>query len=121
MKYYSYKQLEVWQRSRKLVKTIYLMTASYPKEERYSLTDQIRRSVISIPANIAEGKYRFSQKEFLRFLKISYGSGAELETYLQLSLDLGYINDATYENTLSELEIIMKMLNKLMNFINESQ
>lgn len=76
----SFRNLIVWSKSKSLVAEVYKATQKFPKEELFGLTSQIRRSAISIPSNIAEGSYRGSEKEFMQFLRISYGSGAELET-----------------------------------------
>lgn len=78
----SYKDLIVWQKSMELVKSIYEMTANFPKEEIYGLISQMKRSSISIPSNIAEGKRRGTRKDYRQFLVIAYGSGAELETQI---------------------------------------
>ncbi|MEO8233011.1 MAG: four helix bundle protein [Ignavibacteriota bacterium] len=77
---HNYKELKVWQKGRELVKFIYELTKILPKEEIYTLTSQIRRAVISIPSNIAEGAGHFSDKEFSRFLEIAYASSCELDT-----------------------------------------
>jgi four helix bundle protein len=84
----SFKQLTVWQKSIELVKEAYLLTAQLPREEIYGLTSQMRRSAISIPSNIAEGKKRNTKNDFLQFLRIADGSAAELETQIILVKDL---------------------------------
>ncbi|TET54780.1 MAG: four helix bundle protein, partial [Actinobacteria bacterium] len=76
----SYKDLTVWQLSIDIVEKIYKQTKNFPKSEIYGLSSQIRRCVISIPSNIAEGSRRGSRKEYVQFLQYAYGSGAELET-----------------------------------------
>jgi four helix bundle protein len=83
--------LDAWKVSRALVKSIYELTRTFPKEEMFGLTAQIRRSAISIPSNIAEGAARTGEKEFAHFLNIARGSVSELETQLLLASDLGYI------------------------------
>ena len=88
-----YKKLMVYQKSKELVLIIYKLTAKYPKSETYSLVDQMRRSAVSVPANLIEGYSKESSAEFARFLTISIGSLAELEFYIELSLDLKYINE----------------------------
>ena len=98
-----YKKLNVWQFSRALASKVYMKTKDFPKEERYGLTNQIRRCVISIPANIAEGCGRRSNKDTLRFLYISRGSIYELETHLFISLDLDLIGQDVFED-LNEAE-----------------
>ena len=88
-----YKKLEVWKKSIELAAEIYKITNGFPKEETYSLTDQIRRAVVSIASNLAEGYSRYGDKEFLRFLYISRGSIAEVETQLYIALRVGYLTD----------------------------
>ena len=108
----SYRDLIVWQKSMLLVKEIYLQTKNFPKEELYGLTSQIRRCAISIPSNIAEGKGRNTDKEFIRFLQISLGLVYELQTQLELSLQLNYINKI--DNLLNLSIEIEKMINVLI-------
>jgi four helix bundle protein len=83
-----HKELDVWKESMLLAKEAYLLTKSFPKEELYGITSQIRRASVSVPSNIAEGAARNSDKEFIQFLYISLGSLSELETQLLLSRDL---------------------------------
>jgi len=111
--------LLVWQHGRVLVKDIYEMSAKFPKTEHFGLTNQMRRAVISIPSNIAEGFGRHSTKEFIQFLNISRGSLAELQTQLLLSLDLKYIDNTTYEKLDSQIVEIYKMLNGLIKKLYE--
>jgi four helix bundle protein len=89
----THKDLNVWQESIVLVTLIYEKTKSFPKDELFGLTSQIRRSAVSIPSNIAEGAARESNKEFLRFLFISQGSVSELDTQLIIAKNLSFIND----------------------------
>ena len=108
----SYRDLIVWQKSMQLVREIYIETKNFPKEEMYGLVSQIRRCAISIPSNIAEGRGRNSDKEFIRFLQISLGSVYELQTQLELSLQLNYTNNI---DDLLDLSIeIEKMINTLI-------
>jgi four helix bundle protein len=86
-------QLKAWQEAIELSKELYLITAKFPAEERYGITSQIRRSAVSVPANIAEGSARGSKKEMLRFLFIAMGSLAELETLLLIAFNIGYLTD----------------------------
>ncbi len=95
-----------------LCEEVYFLTKSFPKEEVYGLTSQIRRCVVSIPSNIAEGKGRNSDKEFTRFLQISLGSLYELQTQLELALKLGFTEDIS--NALDISIEIEKMLNTLI-------
>ena len=108
-----YKDLEVWKRGILLVLAIYETAKNFSKDERYALTDQIKRAVVSIPSNIAEGASRNTTKEFIQFLYIALGSAAELETQIIIAEKLGYINNA--ENLLSDITIIRKMLNALIS------
>lgn len=110
----SYKDLIVWQKSRILVRKIYLLTLKLPKEETFGITNQIRRAVISIPSNIAEGYDRGSNKEFVRFLKIAKGSAAEVETQLILCIDLGYFSLDDIQEILSLHDEIIRMLGTLI-------
>ncbi len=94
----TFEYLEAWQNAIKLAKKIYLLTKKYPKEEIFSLTNQMRRAVISISSNIAEGSSRKSVKEFIYFLEIALGSLNELESLLILSFELKYISKLVLEN-----------------------
>lgn len=97
-----------------LVKEVYLLTAHFPNEEKYGLTSQIRRSAVSIPSNIAEGKLRQTDKQFKQLLLIAYGSGGELETQLEISKDVLNISSDMYTRVNKLLDEVMKMLNKLI-------
>lgn len=111
-----YTDLEVWIEARKLVKKVYKLTENYPKEEVYGLTNQIRRSAVSIPSNIAEGCGRQSSKETIHFLYIARGSLYELETQLFLSKDLIYITEEQLKSILSQVETCVKLLNGFINY-----
>ena len=115
MKTTSFKDLIVWQKSYGLVLEIYKMTKNFPKEEVYGLSQQIRRSVISIPSNIAEGYGRQFNKEYKQFLSISYGSLCELETQYMLATDLGYSQpNPEIENLLKEVgAMLYRMINPI--------
>lgn len=110
----NYKELIVWQKSVDLVTDIYSCTKSFPKEEVYSLTSQIRRSSISIPSNITEGHSRRSQTDYIQFLKIARGSCAELETQLLISRNLNYLNPETFINLNNKSGEIFRMLNAII-------
>lgn len=114
----SYKELIVWQKSYDLTLKIYAVSKKFPKEEMFGLTSQIRRASVSIPSNIAEGSARAGTKEFIQFLRVAYGSGAELETQLLLCKDLNLINEGEYTTINSLLTEVMKMLNALMAKLN---
>jgi four helix bundle protein len=104
----NYKNYQVWQRSHKLVLTIYSITKLYPKAEQFGLVSQINRAVLSIPTNIAEGCGRETQKELIRFLYISSGSAHELEYLILVSKVLGFINEEKSNLLLSEIDEIKK-------------
>lgn len=110
----SYKQLVVWQRAIDLVPKIYVLLKGFPKEETYALADQIRRSVVSIPANIAEGQARQHKKEFLQHLAIAKGSLAELHTLLIIAERLSYVSQATLVRMEHELGEIARPLSGLV-------
>ena len=112
----THKDLKVWQQSKDLVSEIYKLTATFPKEEVYSLTAQIKRSAISIPSNIAEGAARESNKEYIRFLYIALGSLAELDTQLLIANDLGYFKLNEYQKLTIKLDEIGKMLSGLISY-----
>jgi four helix bundle protein len=105
----SYKDLDVWKKSFTLCIEVYSLTQAFPKEEIYGLTSQIRRASVSIPSNISEGSKR-GRKEFLHFLKIAHGSGAELETQLLLAHALNYTPSEESAKTLQDLNDVMGML-----------
>jgi four helix bundle protein len=112
-----HRDLDVWKKSLDLVEDLYKCTKEFPKEEMYSLTSQVRRAVISIPSNIAEGAARNSKKEFIQFLHIALGSVAELETQLIISSRLGYLKEpAEYQNRLDEIK---RMLLGLLSFLKK--
>lgn len=110
----THKDLDVWKNAIDFAEKIYLLTGTFPKEEQFGLTAQLRRSVVSIPSNIAEGAARNSDKEFLQFLYISLGSLSEAETQLLLAKRLRFIDD---DSLLSDIEIIRKMLLGLMKYL----
>ena len=110
-----YKDLNVWKNSIDFVETVYKIVSSFPREEIYALSDQLKRAVVSIPSNIAEGASRNSNKEFVQFLYIALGSASEVETQLIIAKRLNYI--MSIENELKELTKIRKMLNGLITSI----
>ncbi len=114
-----YKKFIVWQKSHQLVLDIYKHTSSFPKEEIYGLTSQIRRSASSIPTNIAEGSGRKTDGDFSRFLTISAGSASELSYQVLLSYELGYITVENYTTLDNNLTEIMKMLNSFITITSK--
>jgi len=115
----SYKELIVWQKSMKFCKELYLITERFPKSELYGLTSQLRRASVAIPSNIAEGQRRGHKAEYIQFIRIAFASGAEVETQLLLSLDINYLNKEDFKKLNDLLEEIMRMLNKLLQVLNE--
>lgn len=107
----NFKELLIWQRSHQLVLNIYSITKSFPKDELFGLTSQMRRSSASIPTNIAEGCGRNSDAEMNRFLIVAQGSAAELEYQIILSKDLSYISTEIFDTLSLELTEIRKMIN----------
>ena len=114
----SYKDLIVWQRSIELVTSIYKLTERFPATEIYGLTSQMRRSSVSIPSNIAEGRRRGTRKDYLQFLRVAYGSGSELETQLLIAQKLSFGDNLAYNRVGGLLEEVMKMLNVMIKKIN---
>lgn len=109
----SYHDLEVWKRSRKLVKIIYQATESFPKSEMFGLTSQMRRAAVSIPSNIAEGFSRHGTKDYISFISICIGSAAELETQVLLGCDLEYLQLHQMDDVLKEITQLHKMLHNM--------
>ena len=96
MKEYSFEKLEVYVEARALVKAIYNLSACFPDSERYALTDQIHRAVVSVTSNIAEGTSRTSKKDKAHFVEMAYGSLMEVVSQLQVAMDLNYISQTQY-------------------------
>ena len=109
----SYKELIVWQKAMDLVSEVYALVKLLPREELYALSDQMRRAVVSIPSNIAEGQERNSSKEFAQFLSIARGSKAELETQLFICVRLGYLSEDQIEKATRLCAEVGKMLNAI--------
>ncbi len=105
-----YKKYLVWQDSIKLTSEIYQLTRSFPDEEKFGLTNQIRRATISIASNIAEGASRSSEKDFSRFLEIAQGSSFEVDTQLLISKNLNLIEESDYKQLSEKLNSIAKQL-----------
>lgn len=113
-----YQNLLVWRKGVDLVVSIYEMTSDFPDGEKFGLVSQMRRSSVSIPSNIAEGHARRSDGDFHRFLRISYGSSAELETQLLIAKELKLIEEAKFVKIQGQITEVRKMLNKLMSSIS---
>ncbi|MDI7258522.1 MAG: four helix bundle protein [Thermodesulfobacteriota bacterium] len=115
----NYKELKVWQKAYQLCLRIYKATKSFPKEERYGLTSQIRRAAVSVPSNIAEGYGRKTTGEYIQALYIAYGSICELETQILLSGDLGYIQTENFQELQKDVGEIERMLMGLIKSLRK--
>lgn len=107
---HNYKNLEVWKKARTLVKDVYVVTRKFPDDERFGLTSQFRRAVVSISLNIAEGSGRTTNKEFSHFIDTSFGSALEVENLIFLSLDLGFISEKSHDELIEKVTEIQRML-----------
>lgn len=110
----NYKQLKVWEKSHQLTLEIYSITKLFPREEIYTLTNQLRRAAISVPCNIAEGCGKASQKDLANFLNIGLGSANECEYLLLLAKDLNYLSVEKYSDLENTINNIKAMLIKLL-------
>ncbi len=115
----SYRDLVAWQKAMKFVTAIYEVTQRFPSEERYGLTNQLRRASVSVPSNIAEGQARFSQKEFHHFLSMARGSLVEIETQLLIARNLKYLQTAKAEDLLATADELGRILNGLISSIKD--
>ncbi|MBW1798290.1 MAG: four helix bundle protein [Deltaproteobacteria bacterium] len=113
-----FKELKVWQKAHKLTLAVYKDTRSFPKEELYGLTSQMRRSCSSIPANIAEGCGRSGDAELGRFLHIALGSASELQYHVLLARDLGLLDELTHERLADDVSEIKRMLASFIKKLN---
>ncbi len=110
---YTFEKLNAWQESKKLVVDVYHLLDSFPNFEKYALCDQIRRAIVSVPSNIAEGSGRKSLKEQIHFLEISYGSLMETYNQLLIAIDLSYITEQSVEVIKPRIDNVAKMINGL--------
>lgn len=115
----NHKELIVWQKAMLLAEMVYKLVKLLPKEELYALSDQMRRAVISIPSNIAEGNARNSTREFLQFLSVANGSLAELETQLLLCTKINYLTMEQIQPTLNLMDELAKMLSGMKNALRQ--
>jgi four helix bundle protein len=111
----SYRNLIAWRKAKTLALNVYRCTRRFPKDEVYGLSSQMRRAAVSVPSNIAEGKGRYSNKEFVQFLYYARGSLLELETQLSIARDLNYIDLIVFESLVSETDELGRILNGLIN------
>jgi four helix bundle protein len=117
----NFKDLKVWERSHRLVLDVYDATGSFPSEETFGLTAQLRRCCASIPANIAEGCGRSGEAELARFMLISMGSTSELEYHLLLARDLGYLSAKHYQELLQEVSEVKRMLSTFITKLRHTK
>lgn len=114
----SYKDLIIWQKSMDLVVKIYDIASKLPSEEKFGLLSQMRRAVISIPSNIAEGNNRGTRKDYRSFLIHSLGSCAELETQIEICIRLGYLEETEVKEILGVINELQKMLSVIIRKLN---
>ncbi len=113
----SYRELKVWQKGIELVKQVYALTRKFPKYETFGLADQLRRSAVSIPSNIAEGQARQHTGEFRQFLYTALGSAAEVDTQIVIAFELGYITEQEAKDIEQRVIELQKMLHSLINHL----
>lgn len=114
----NYRELIVWQKSMDLTTKIYELTSRFPKSEIYALTDQMKRSAVSIPSNIAEGANRKTKKEYVQFLHIASGSNAELQTQLEIGYRVGHYSKEEIKDIYSLTIEINKMIYKMIETLS---
>jgi four helix bundle protein len=112
---FRFEQLEIWQVSMALCERVYRISQSFPAAEQYGITSQVRRSAVSISANIAEGAGRSSDADFARFIDISFGSLMETVSHLNLAKRIQLLDDASYQELYEKCESIGKMLTSFRN------
>lgn len=113
MEQFTFEKLDVWQKARVLVREVYCLTSKFPIDERFGLTNQLNRAIVSVPSNIAEGCGRPSFKERIHFLEIAYGSLMESMTQIILASDLKYISDKELNSIRVKIIEVAKMINGL--------
>ncbi len=116
---HNYRELKIWQRSMDFVVKVYEVSLSFPKEERYGLTSQLRSCAVSVPSNISEGAGRGTNKQFKRFLEFSMGSINEAQTQIELAHRVNYINKEIYTSLIDEALQIYKMILAFYNSLKD--
>ena len=116
----NFRDLKIWQLGKEIVVETYKITRFFPNEELYGLTTQMRRAAVSIPSNVSEGHSRRATKDYQRFLNIAAGSCAELETQMEIALELGYLKTASRESVMEKIDHERRMLRKLISKLSES-
>lgn len=117
----SHKKLDVWKKSIELVSEIYKLTLEFPKEEQFNLTSQVRRAAVLIPSNISEGIARSSHLETIRFLDIARSSLVELDTQIEIAINLQYLNKSDINNLKEKVNHTFAMLSKLIQKIENDE
>ena len=112
---YSYKNLDVYKESKVLVKMVYGLLKTFPKEEQYALCDQLRRAIISVPSNIAEGSGRMSMKDQAHFIEMAFGSLMEVDCQLDIAQDLEYISKEELDKIGAQISRVAAMLSAMRN------
>jgi len=124
-KLYSFEKLHVWSDCRAFAKEIYQLTNNFPNEEKFGLVSQLRRSIVSVISNLAEGSSRSTSNDKASFYRIAYSSLMEVVSQIIISYDLGYISEETYDSLRSEIQVISYKINALysstLNKSNESE
>jgi four helix bundle protein len=115
----SFRNLKVWQFAMTLVEDVYHVTSTFPVQERFGLTSQLRRAAVSVPSNIGEGKRRKREKAFANHLDIALGSQGELEVQLEIAKRVGFLKEADYKRLQRQTEEVGRMLNGLLNSIQD--
>jgi len=117
----SFRDLLVWRKARALVRNVYTVTRAFPADERFGLTNQLRRSAVPVPSNIAEGYGRGQRRDYVRYLQIARGSLFELQTQLLLAGDLGYITEADAENCVEEAQAVFGLLQRRIRSLDKTE
>ena len=117
---YAFERMKTWQEARKLVVEVYRLLGDFPKCENYALCDQIRRAIVSVPSNLAEGRGRSSIKEQIHFYEIAYGSLMEVYNQLILAVDLEYISDDSLKGVQPQIDVVARMLNGLRSSLKNN-
>lgn len=114
---YQFKELEIWKKGRQFCSVIYQITSSFPTDEKFGLTNQLRRASVSIPSNIAEGSSISSNKDFSRFSEIAIGSAYEVETQILISYDLGFIDKESLDILINDLNEIIQRISRFRSIL----
>lgn len=116
---HNFREIKAWQKAKSLPPIVYALTSNFPNEERYALTSQVKRAVVSISSNIAEGSGRKTTKYFSYFLDIAIGSAIELESEILVAFELDFINENDCKEVFTELDEVQKLIIGFQNYINK--